>query len=407
MRGGWILAGGLAGSALLGCAALAQDIVTTGHATSIAREQQALRDANGQGREARARALRLDAQAKRATAQADRARAQAAALAARIQESEAAIRAGQARIFIINRLTAQQAARLATQQGPIVRLTAALQSLARRPPVLALLQPGSMSDAVHMRSVLAVTLPEIERRTAGLRAELARSRQLRAMAVQANDALGASQRALASQQQQLRRIETERRLAARGLSSNATLETERAIALGEKARDIAELMDTLEDAGAVRDDLISLPGPELRPDRPGSTATPSGEVRVTNNRAPAYRLPLVGALVTGMGEMSDSGIRARGLTIAAQPGAQVVAPAGGHVAFAGFYRGFGQIVIIDHGQGWTSLVTNLGRLSVAAGQGVAQGDPIGTATTAVAPSVTVELRRQGRPVDIVAMLGAR
>ena len=70
-----------------------------------------------------------------------------------------------------------------------MRLLAALQSVSRRPPVLALIQPGSLRDAVHVRAVLASTLPVIEQRTAGLRADLARSRQLRAMAEQAARAM--------------------------------------------------------------------------------------------------------------------------------------------------------------------------------------------------------------------------
>jgi septal ring factor EnvC (AmiA/AmiB activator) len=63
-------------------------------------------------------------------------------------------------------------------------------------------------------------------------------------------------------------------------------------------------------------------------------------------------------------------------------------------------------LIIDHGQGWTTLLTNLGRLSVVTGDSVAQGDPVGTAA-ATKPNVTIELRRRGRPVDIIALMNAR
>ncbi|MEO8724140.1 MAG: peptidoglycan DD-metalloendopeptidase family protein [Sphingobium sp.] len=384
----------------------AQNVVLSGTATSMGQEQQSLKEARRQANDARIRSERLEAQATVAGAQADRARALAAALAARIQESEADIRAGQARIAIITRLQRVQAAGLAQKQQPIIRLTAALQTMARRPSVLVLLQPGSITDAVHVRAVLATVLPVIDARTAGLRADLARSRQLRAMAETAARAMQTSRTKLATQQGQLRRIETEKRLAARGLTSDATLEGDRAMAMGEKARDIVDLMARLEQAGDVRERLAMLPGPELRPAQPGSIADPQADSSTASDRAPAYRLPVVGALVTGMGEMSDSGVRARGLTVAAQPMAQVIAPAAGHVAFAEYYRGFRQIIIIDHGQGWTTLLTNLGRLSVSVGDSVMQGDPVGTAATAN-PNITVELRRKGRPVDILALMSAR
>ncbi len=80
-----------------------------------------------------------------------------------------------------------------------------------------------------------------------------------------------------------------------------------------------------------------------------------------------------------------------------------MAPAGGKVVFAGRYRSFGEIVIIDHGAGWNSLLTGLSGLSVDVGQMVAMGTAVGSPDPASA-GVTVELRRAGRPVDIIALL---
>jgi septal ring factor EnvC (AmiA/AmiB activator) len=389
----------------IGAAALAQDVVLPGTApTSLAQEKQALLAARRQAAEARDRSGRLQAQAQRATQDAEKARRWAAALAARIQESEADIQAAQARIAIVARLQRVQNARLAEKQQPIVRLTAALQILARRPTALALVQPGSISDAVHMRAVLSTVMPVIQERTAGLRAELARSRQLRVAAEQAASSLRDSRSQLASRQQELRRMETAKRLASRDYEANAGLEADRAVALGEQARDIVDLMDQLAVASDVRSELSALPGPVPRPQQPNSAGMPVLEKVTSNTGLPPYRLPVVGTLVTGMGELSESGVRARGLTLATQPGAQVVAPTAGRVAYAGPYRGYGQIVIIDHGQGWTTLITGLNHLSVNVGAGVGQGDPIGTAG-APRPTVTIELRRNGRPVDIVPLVG--
>ncbi len=394
----------LAASAI-GAAALAQDVVLPGTApTSLAQEKQALLAARRQAAEAKDRSGRLQAQAQRATQDAEKARRWAAALAARIQESEADIQAAQARIAIVARVQRAQNARLAEKQQPIVRLTAALQILARRPTALALVQPGSISDAVHMRAVLGTVMPVIQQRTAGLRAELGRSRQLRIAAEQAAASLRDSRSQLASRQQELRRMETAKRLASRDYEANAGLESDRAVALGEQARDIVDLMDQLAVASDVRSELSALPGPVPRPQRPNSTGMPVLEKVTSNTGLPPYRLPVVGTLVTGMGELSESGVRARGLTLATQPGAQVVAPTAGRVAYAGPYRGYGQIVIIDHGQGWTTLITGLNHLSVNVGAGVGQGDPIGTAG-APRPTVTIELRRNGRPVDIVPLVG--
>lgn len=371
---------------------------------SFPEQRRALLAARRQATIARARSERLEAQAKQATQDADRASRWVAALAARIQESEADIQAASARVALVARLQRIQNARLAERQQPIVRLTAALQMLARRPTALALVQPGSISDAVHMRAVLATIQPVIRARTADLRQELVRSRQLRQAAELAEKSLRDGRTRLATQQADLRKLEASKRLASRDYASGATLEADRALAMGERARDIVDLMDRLEVAGDVRARLETLDGPVLRPADPTRAAMPAADRQAVAGGRIAYRLPVVGTLVTGMGEISDSGVRARGITVATQPGAQIVAPSAGRVAFADHYRGYGRIVILDHGKGWTTLITGLNRLSVGVGVTVAQGDPLGTAAPA-SPSVTVELRQNGKPVDILPMAG--
>jgi septal ring factor EnvC (AmiA/AmiB activator) len=255
-----------------------------------------------------------------------------------------------------------------------------------------------------MRAVLGQVLPVIQQRTAGLRAELEQSRKLRATAQQAADALTQAQADRRRQQTTLAALEAQKRVAARDYRANAGLESERALALGERARDIVDLMDRLEEAGDLRDRLATLSGPLPRPARPDRAGAPAPEREVSAGGPPPYRLPVIGQLVTGMGEVNDSGVRSRGLTLVTQPGAQAIAPTAGRVAFAGPYRDYGQILIIDHGQGWTTLITGLHRVTAQVGDSVRQGDPVGI-TGADRPNVTVELRRNGRPVDIVPLVG--
>jgi len=410
-----IISNSITGIALAGIVALvatrlpaANDaaIILPGTAgTTLAQEQKALRDARRQSVEAADRSVRLERQAGMARDEAEQAGRRAAAMAARIQQAEADVQAAQARIAIIARMQRAQAARLAARQEPVVRLTAALQMMSRRPLALALVQPGSISDAVHMRAVLGQVLPVIEQRTAGLRAELDRSRAIRATAQQAADALTKSRRDLTDRQAALRQLETQKRVAARDYRANAGLESERALALGEKARDIVDLMDQLEVASDLRDRLAQLSGPVLRPARPDQAGAPAPDREALDSGPPPYRLPVVGQLVTGMGEVNDGGVRSRGLTLVTQAGAQAVAPTAGRIAFAGPYRGYGQILIIDHGQGWTTLITGLHRVTAQVGESVRQGDPVGLTAAQGRPTVTIELRRNGRPVDIVPLVG--
>src|SRR3546814_873751 len=157
-------------------------VAAVASAQTLKDEQHALIAAKRQSQAAQERSAALAREAKAARVDAERARRQAAALAASIQAAEADIQAAQARIAIVARMQRAQNVRLAERQEPIARLTAALQMLSRRPPATALVQPGSISDLVHLRAVLESVLPVIQARTAGLRSELQKSRQLRARA---------------------------------------------------------------------------------------------------------------------------------------------------------------------------------------------------------------------------------
>jgi murein hydrolase activator len=323
-------------------------------------------------------------------------------VAARVQFAEADIDATEARIAIIERLRADQRARLAEKQGPTVRLVAALQTLSRRPAALALVQPGSVADMVHARAVLAAIMPVVQTRTAAVRADVARGKALRVEADQALASLKSGQANLVAERNQLAALARERRTAAEKLTGSALVEQD-ALALGEDARDIGDLIGRIDSDARIRSRLASLPGPVMRPQRPGEArALPQANEAQESAQAP-YRMPVIGQVVTGLGEVSVTGVRARGLTIATRPSAQVVAPTGGRIAFAAPYRGFGSIVIIDHGRGWTTTITSLAGLDVKVGDAVDQGSPIGR-TGASRATITVELRRNGTPVDIARIV---
>ncbi|MES2491817.1 MAG: peptidoglycan DD-metalloendopeptidase family protein [Pseudomonadota bacterium] len=386
------------GAMLAGHAALAQQRADY---TDPAETRRALSEARQQGEAARRRAERLEALASAAGAAAERSASEAAAAAARIQQAQAQVAAQQAEMALVDRRQQALRARLAARRQPVLRLTAALQRLARRSLLLTLFHPGSVSDAMHLRAMLGTMVPEVSRRTSALRGELDRARALRAEAQTTIAALREEQRNLGARRAVLQALETRQRLDARQSAGVADREAERALALGENARDLDALAADLGRAGELRAQLARLPGPVMRPPRPEEAV--ARLLETTPAVLPArpvlsFLLPVQGRLVAGFGEAPPGQPRSRGVAIAARPGAQAVAPAPGRVAFAGTYRGFGQIVIIDHGQGWTSLVAGLSQLNVRVGEEVVAGSPLGAAGP-VRPVVTLEVRKSGQPVN--------
>ena len=364
---------------------------------SLADQRQRLAAAKRDAAQAvrRAADLARDAAAERDAA--DKARAEEAALAARVTAAEAELVAARARQAIVARLLADQQARLAAQQAPVARLLAALSSLARRPTLVAVAQPGSIADLVHVRAVLGGALPVVRARTQGVQQAIGATRALQGDAALAAAALRQGRARLEADRTALDRLAAAHRQRSETLGRSALSESDRALALGEQARDLVDSLGAGDAARVTAADLAALPGPVPRPLAPGSVAP----VRMHG----VYRLPVRGRLVTGLDEVSDAGVRARGLTFAVADDAAVIAPAAGVVRYARRFRGYGDIVIIDHGDGWTSLVTGLGPLAVRAGQRLAAGAPLGRAAPGEPARITVELRRRGRPMDIAALLG--
>lgn len=363
--------------------------------------EAALARATRESRRAEARAARLTSDAEDATEAAQRTASEAAALAARIQQAEADIEAARARYSNARAQRDALTARLAEKQEPTARLTAALQIAARRPLALSALQPGSLKDVVHVRAVLNSAVPQIRARTSALRSELDRGRALETQSARALDQLRAGEGRLRERRQSLAALENQQRLASRTARGAALREAERALALAEEARDLDALVDRLEEVAALRRELAALPGPVLRPtdlaaplpEVPANLPTPAASAPPPRD----FQLPVQGRTLIGFGAKRSSGLVSTGLTLAPVAGAQVVAPAGGRVAFAGTYRGFARIVIIEHDGGWASLVTGLERLDVAVGDAVIGGSPVGVADGGRQP-VTIELRRDRTPV---------
>ena len=356
---------------------------------------------------AEARASRLEAEAARAGQAADSTAQQAAALAARIQESEAGISIAQAKLALVRQQQRALMIQLAQKREPVVRLTAALQRFSRRPLALSVLRPGSVKQMVYLSAMLSTTGPEVRNRTAALRGEILRGQALRLQAEQAVTVLQAGERQLQQRHAELAALETRQRLELRQASGDADREAERALALGEQARDLNSLVAQLDQAGALRERLAQLPGPVMRPAQPAQSqviADAGSSAPAPGSPPLAYQLPVTGRTLIGFGAPTDAGTISQGVTLAPPDGAVVVAPAAGRVAFAGPYRGYGQIVIVEHDGTWTSLVTGLVRVDVAVGQQLVGGSPLGIAAPRQA-RITLELRRGGKPVNPLEIIG--
>lgn len=135
------------------------------------------------------------------------------------------------------------------------------------------------------------------------------------------------------------------------------------------------------------------PVPALPKKQTASAALP----KITN-----IQLPISGIIRTRYQEKDDLGARSNGLTIEGRPGAMVLAPISGKIQFAGAFKRYGNLIIIEHAKGYHSLVAGMGKISTVVGQTVSSGEPLGMLPEPVGstrPRLYYELRQGGHPVN--------
>ncbi len=345
---------------------------------------------------------------------------QMVALAATIQETEKAA----AKLALDQRrLQDDAAARRAALEGRRAELGAmlgGLQRLALHPPDAMIALPQPPLDTVHGAILLGATLPALNERVAAVAAQLADLARVDAELQARRAEAGQTATRLKGQRADLDRLIAEKQTLERNAQAESRRIAARADKLAATAHDLRDLLDRLaadraaEETRRAEEARQAEAQARAEAERQAQPA-PSQEARLVpppSDLAPGPRggrtLPAVGRIATAFGQTNDFGQPARGITIETSDLAEVVAPAGGHVLFAGPFRGYGQILIIEHGDGYHSLVAGFGRIDATTGQTVAAGEPIGIMGRAAdhQASLYYELRHNGQPVNPQPWLAA-
>jgi len=388
---------------------------------------------------ARSRAGRLEAELESVAEEQAELKRKLIESAARIQAREQQIGAGEERLAELAREDGNLRAQLARRRGAMAEMLAALQKLEREPPPVLAVRPDDAVAAIRSAMLLASVVPQVRAEADALSRTL---RQLGAL----REETAEQQRQLALNRSQLEREHSviERLLAVKEqLVSRTARERDaarqRAEALAAEARSLKDLLAALEAERARAEEaerervLASLPeageaepvGPDVDPGAAEETPPTAEERRLVMARPDSFKpavafadtrgslsLPAVGAVLRTFGDDDGYGGTARGLSIETQPTAQVVAPNSGWVVYAGEFRGYGQLLIIDGGDGYHVLLAGMSRIDVSLGQFVLAGEPTGRmglhATESAAIGVTseqtrpvlyVEFRKDGESID--------
>ena len=363
------------------------------------------------------------------------ARQQAVTLAKDIQDQEYSLTVLETRLKDLEAAAVEQTAALSRRDAQMRRTLMALERLSLRPADALAMSPLSPDDAVRAAILLRAAVPAISASANSLNTELGALYKLRAEIVDKKEQVAAGAAQLVTKRTKLETTiasKTERQVvvATRGQELTA-----RVGQLSKEAEDLRALFAKLAEEKAKRDaeerkaaeaakaaaaaqaqkdaearKQAEAQGRVLLKAPPGATPD-AGPPRQFTKAKGTLPSPAVGRITARFGEAppgaAAGGLMTKGMTVTTRPGATVVSPFDGVVAFAGPFRGYGELLIIEHTEGYHTLLAGLGRIDGTVGQRVLAGEPVGAMNDDKEPALYVELRHDGQPINPVPWLAER
>lgn len=424
-RGLFGAAGALALTALALTAGAASAVAQTAKDESSARTR--LKSVEADMAEAKKRQSALQKEAEKLAAEISVTERDMVAIARAIQTRERTLSQIEARLKTLAAERDAQTKALAAGQKDTAQLVAALQTMSRRPQALMFLRPASAGETVRSANVMMAVLPALQDRTAALRQQVADLGETQAALAGEEEKHRRELDALREDRKKLESLRAEREKQRAGVLREAQGEAARVQKMASEAKDIKDLLARLEEEARLREKFAKLPAPKPRPaglaEKVRAASRPQAVAEAPKKQAtsptvaltpPAplrgnLRLPAEGSVMQRFGAATPGGGSSKGILIRTRREAQVIAPSSGRVVFAGPFRGYGQLLIIAHGNGYHSLLAGMARIDEKVGASVQAGAPVGVMGSADQgdPELYLELRQRGTPVDPLPWLSGR
>jgi len=353
----------------------------------------------------------------------DRARLNTALIdtAGRVRNTEDRIRGLEQRLQTLAASEAAIRRSLESRRGIIIEVFAALQRMGRRPPPAVLVRPEDMLEAVRASIMLGAVLPELRAEAEMLATDLAELVRLKEAIATDRSTLNTELTALNAEQQRLTALMNARQARMVEVERNMGSEQEKAAQLARQAGTLKELIDRMEKeiAGARQAAEEARKAAEAQ-ERQAKEQFAQAAFRDPARLSPKIPFseargmlpkPVSGETILGFGDPDGYGGTTRGISITTRPKAAVVSPADGWVAFAGPFRSYGRLLIINAGNGYYVLLAGMDQINVDVGQFVLAGEPVATMgeTPLMAlaggaieknnPVLYVEFRKDGGSID--------
>jgi len=340
---------------------------------------------------------------------------------ARTQGAEGRIAGLEQRLSLLQ--TSETAIRrsLESRRGLIGEVLAALQRIGRRPPPAVLVRPEDILEAVRASMLLGAVVPDLRQEITILGTDLAELVRLRERIADERKAIAGEMEGLAGERQRLASLIEARRT--REASAAQDIEAQRAAGgeLAAQAKTLRDLVERIEKDISTANRAAEAARRALEAEtqeqrqrmaqlafRDPARLAPKAAFQELRGMLP---LPVAGSQLRGFGATDEVGAPTRGISLSTRHNAVVSSPSDGWVVYAGPFRSFGQLLILNAGNGYYILLAGMQRIDVSLNQFVLAGEPVAvmgeTAEAAATnvgagtgePVLYVEFRKDGVSID--------
>jgi len=340
--------------------------------------------------------------------------------AKKIQQNEKNLSRMENELETIKGELAASEAKFNEENKQLANTLAALQNLAQKPAEALFVQPLTPVEVIRSAILLRETVPYISENTENLKKQLETITEQKKQIEQRVESIKKEQKTLAAEQQNLNVLMKKKKSMRSDLENKTAISRKKSEKLASQAKDLRELVAKIEQQQKIkkqkqREEKLRLEKErELarRQQELASYSRDKSDDLIINNQDTINDIgnsfvkakgllsrPAAGPVITAYGQETAKGVSSKGIVIKTRTLAQVVAPFDGAVVFAGPFKGYGNMVIIEHGKGYLSLLAGLDNFDCEIGQMLLAGEPLGQMPNSKEAKLYMEIRKDSHPVN--------
>lgn len=336
-------------------------------------------------------------------------------LAKKIQNNEDSLSELELSLNTLQKNLLEKEAIFAKENNSLVQTLASLQNMSLNPSESVILQPLSPVDIIRSAILLRETVPALNQKSSKLKVDLDNVYTQKQKIENTVNKTKKQKKILEKQQAEMKKLLKRKSTLRHDVEEKGAKTQKIAEDLSSKARDLRELLDELEKQKELErkkreeaERLAALKRQEelSRKQTPQTVDTKTHESikkQVKNSRFAKAKgtlpKPVRGNVITEYGQMISKGVTSKGIVYKTRSNAQVIAPYDGTVIFSGPFKGYGNIIIVEHGDGYLSLLAGLGNIDCELGQMLLAGEPVGTMPDDKNAKLYLEIRKDRHPIN--------